>query len=257
MILVLIAIISLLSAGLTLFSGFGLGTILTPVFALFFPLHLAIAMTAIVHFLNNLLKFALLGRHMDFKIVLRFGLPAMVAAFVGSKLLVFLEGIPALASYRLQESTHEILLVKVVIAVIMIVFVALEFTGALEKVNLGKQHHLVGGVLSGLFGGLSGHQGALRSLFLIKANLTKEAFLATGIAIACIVDLVRLGVYTERFEPAVLQANLVPLGVAILFSFLGTYIGNKLIKKVTMKEIQILVSIMLVALAVLLGTGLI
>lgn len=255
--LFLIALISILSAGLTLFSGFGLGTILTPVFALFFPLHLAIAMTAIVHFLNNLLKFVLLGRHMDLKIVLRFGLPAMLAAFAGSKLLVFLEGIPALASYTFLESTHEILLVKVVIAVIMIVFVVLEFTGALEKVNLGKQHHMIGGVLSGLFGGLSGHQGALRSLFLLKANLTKEAFLATGIAIACIVDLVRLGVYSEKFQPVMFSSNLVPLGVAILFSFLGTYIGNKLIKKVTMKEIQILVSIMLVTLAILLGTGVI
>jgi len=45
--LVLIGLAALLTSGLTLFSGFGLGTILMPVFALFFPLPLAIAATAV------------------------------------------------------------------------------------------------------------------------------------------------------------------------------------------------------------------
>ena len=54
-----------LVSGLTLFSGFGLGTLLLPVMALFFPIDAAIALTAIVHCLNNLFKFALLGRHAD------------------------------------------------------------------------------------------------------------------------------------------------------------------------------------------------
>lgn len=38
----------------------------------------------------------------------------------------------------------------------------------------------LGGLLSGFFGGLSGNQGALRSAFLLKAGLSKEAFIATG-----------------------------------------------------------------------------
>lgn len=45
---------ALLASGLTLFSGFGLGTLLMPVVALFFPLELAMAMTAMVHLANNL-----------------------------------------------------------------------------------------------------------------------------------------------------------------------------------------------------------
>lgn len=53
---IIVCIVALLGSGLTLFSGFGLGTILVPVFALFFPIDLAIALTAIVHFLNNLLS---------------------------------------------------------------------------------------------------------------------------------------------------------------------------------------------------------
>ena len=57
---------ALVSSGLTLFSGFGLGTLLMPVFALFFPVEIAIGLTAIVHFLNNLFKLALLGRKSEF-----------------------------------------------------------------------------------------------------------------------------------------------------------------------------------------------
>jgi len=39
-----------------LLSGFGLGTLLLPVFALFFPLPVAIAATALVHLANNFFK---------------------------------------------------------------------------------------------------------------------------------------------------------------------------------------------------------
>ena len=47
---------------LTLFSGFGLGTLLMPVFALFFPVEVAVASTAVVHAANNLFKVGLLAR---------------------------------------------------------------------------------------------------------------------------------------------------------------------------------------------------
>ncbi|MDP3981751.1 MAG: sulfite exporter TauE/SafE family protein, partial [Chlamydiota bacterium] len=45
----MICIVALIASGLTLFLGFGLGTILTPVFAIFFPVPVAIGATAIVH----------------------------------------------------------------------------------------------------------------------------------------------------------------------------------------------------------------
>jgi acyl-CoA reductase-like NAD-dependent aldehyde dehydrogenase len=57
----------------------------------------------------------------------------------------------------------------------------------------------VGGLLSGFFGGLSGHQGALRSVFLLRAGLTKESFIATGVT--DVAEGVRL-VDEEQFGPA-------------------------------------------------------
>ena len=79
----IIGLAAFFASGLTLFSGFGLGTLLLPVMALFFPIDLAIALTAVVHALNNLFKCWLLGRHADRAVVLKFGLPAILSAMLG------------------------------------------------------------------------------------------------------------------------------------------------------------------------------
>ena len=85
---------------LTFFSGFGLGTMLLPVFLLFFPIDLAIAMTAVVHFLNNIFKTGLIGGQAVRDVVLKFGIPALVFAFFGAKVLAYLASPGAHSSRR-------------------------------------------------------------------------------------------------------------------------------------------------------------
>jgi hypothetical protein len=87
---VIVCIAALLASGLTLFSGFGLGTLLMPVVAILSPLEIAIAITAVVHFTHNLFKLALMGHHADRSILLKFGIPAVIAAFIGAALLNWL-----------------------------------------------------------------------------------------------------------------------------------------------------------------------
>ena len=98
-----IGLAALFAAGLTLFSGFGLGTLLTPVFALFFPLPLAIAGTAVVHLANNVFKLGLLVKHADWRVVWRFGLPAMAAAVLGALLLAWIGEMPTWLTWSLGE----------------------------------------------------------------------------------------------------------------------------------------------------------
>ena len=76
---------------LTFFSGFGLGTLLLPFIALFFPIEIAIIYTALIHFLNNIWKMTLLRKSISLKVVLLFGLPAIGGAILGASLLVFLQ----------------------------------------------------------------------------------------------------------------------------------------------------------------------
>jgi uncharacterized membrane protein YfcA len=115
----------------------------------------------------------------------------------------------------------------------------------------------LGGILSGFFGGLSGHQGALRSAFLTKVGLSKEAFIATGVLIACMIDISRMSVYFTNISNMKdsLQWNL--LIVATLAAFVGVYFGNKLVKKITINTIQKIVAFMIIVFAIALGFGIV
>jgi uncharacterized membrane protein YfcA len=260
--LILIGIVSLGTALLTFFSGFGLGTILMPVFALFFPLELAIALTAVVHLLNNLFKITLVWKNIEFKIALLFGVPAMFGAFVGAWLLGKLSASPNLISYVLLEKEIETNVINLVVAALLVSFCVFELNKQLANFSINKKYLPFGGILSGFFGGISGHQGALRSVFLLKAGLSKTGFIATGITIAIAIDVARISVYGSSFLFQNLNTvnngqSIIYVVVACLSAFIGTYFGKTLLKKVTIRNVQVLVSIMLLLFAVLLGLGII
>ena len=113
----------------------------------------------------------------------------------------------------------------------------------------------VGGLLTGFFGGLSGHQGALRSAFLIRAGLARAAFIATGVVIASVVDIARLLVYSERFLAADLMRNGPLLGAAVLAAFSGAVVGSRLLRKISLRFIEVAVAVLLSFIAVGLGSG--
>ena len=102
-----ICLIALLGSGLTLFSGFGLGTILLPVFGLFFPIEIAVVLTALVHFMNNIFKLLLFGKKAHKEVVFKFGIPALVFAFLGAYLLKLLTEMQPLFQYTIAEKTFE------------------------------------------------------------------------------------------------------------------------------------------------------
>lgn len=255
--MIIISLAAFLTAILTFFSGFGLGTILAPVFAIFFPIDVAIALTGVVHFTNNLFKIALVGKHMNKGVLLRFGAPAILAAFVGAWVLMQITEMPTLFSYSMGSRLFEVTPVKLIVALILIVFSVLEILPAVQKVQFGRDKLMIGGALSGFFGGLTGLQGAIRSAFLLKSGLSKEAYIATGVVIACLVDFTRLSVYASRFSQANLLENVPLLVSATLSAIVGAYVGSKLLKKVTLRVIQLMVAVMLIAISLALGAGLI
>lgn len=251
--LLIVCIASLLASALTLFSGFGLGTLLMPVVALFFPLDLAIAMTAMIHLANNLFKIGLLGRKSEGSVLLKFGLPAIAAAFAGAALLTYLGEVKPIYEYQAFGSDRQVTVLKLIIGVLIVSFVVLELSPTFSKMALDRQWLPLGGIISGFFGGLSGHQGAFRSMFLIKAGLGKEAFVATGVVLAVMVDLSRLVIYGVNVS-ADGDAVEWPLVIgASVSAFAGAYVGAKMLKKVTLLSIQLMVS----ALLIVVGAGLI
>lgn len=253
----IIGFTAFLASLLTLFSGFGLGTLLTPVFGIFFPIHVAIALTGIVHLLNNLFKITLLGKNADWSMVIRFGVPSVVGGLLGAWLLAQLIHLPSLSSWHWGDKTFEITPLKLAIACLMLFFTFMELLPGLKKLQFARKYLTTGGLISGFFGGLSGNQGALRSAFLINSGLEKQTYIATGVVIACMVDLTRLPVYFSRFEKATLWNEWPLLLLAVGCAFAGAWIGARFLKKVMFGFIQKITGALMIVFAVLLGLGII
>ena len=245
----------LFGAVLTFFSGFGLGTLMLPVFSLFFPLPVAVGATAVVHLANNIFKFGMVYKHIHYRVFLQFGLPALLAAIGGSYLLDYMGHLGTFHSYQLGQKIHEITILKVVIGSLMIFFALFDLSPRFSGMQIDARYISLGGVLSGFFGGVSGHQGAFRAAFLTKAGLTKEEFIGTSNAIALVIDITRISIYAGTMNFAVFFSEKGVLITGIICAFCGTYFGKELLKKTTLKGIQKVVGVLLLLLGGLFCTG--
>jgi uncharacterized membrane protein YfcA len=224
-----------LSAALTLMTGFGLGTILTPVFLIFYDVKIAILIVAVVHLSNNLLKISLFSRHINIDILKRFGILTLIGAFIGA----FLQG-------KMDSSG-----VKILLGIILIFLGLKEATGFGEKLRLPQKIDFIGGFLSGLLGGFVGNQGAIRSAYLLNYNIPKETFVATAAIIASVVDVTRIPVYIFSNRD-VLTDNGLLLLITTASAFAGTFAGKRFLQKISLKTFKIYIAAMIVIIGVLL-----
>lgn len=256
---IVIGLVAFFVSGLTLFSGFGLGTLLLPTFALFFPVEVAVGATALVHGANSAFKAALLGKNADRELVIKFGVPALLAAVPGAALLGLLASMDPLFTYSLGARVAEVTPVKLTIAVLMSLFGVLELLPNSGGLSFDRSHMVWGGMLSGFFGGLSGHQGALRSAFLAKVAASAPVFVGTTAVIALLVDVMRISTYSLialAGDAAPMNSRgwgLVVTGVGAAFA--GVMLGRRYVHKFTMRAIQILTGTLLLAIAGAMGSG--
>jgi uncharacterized protein len=254
---------AMLASGLTMYSGFGLGTLLLPVFAVFFPVETAVAATAVVHGANNVFKVILLGRHADRNLVVKFGVPAIFAALAGAAALGFVAGLGEITTYSIGPVTGKITPLRLIVGILMFVFAMFELLPRLKRLQFDRDYLFLGGLLSGFFGGLSGHQGALRSAFLAKVGISAQAFVGTNAVIGFMVDAARIAAYAYIFIAAGNtvgftgreELHLVITGV--LAAFAGVLIGKRFLHKITMATIQTLVGVLLTIVSIALAAGII
>lgn len=252
----IIGLVAFLASGLTLYSGFGLGTILLPAFALFFPVPIAVAATAVVHLLNNLFKGGLLGRQAHWPTVLRFGLPAIPFAVLGAWVLSELGSTAAIFQWSAFGTIFAPTAASVVIGLVMIAFAILELQPWFQRLAAPPRFMAIGGAFTGFVGGLTGQQGAFRSMFLLKSGLEPARFIPTGVLIAVLVDLSRLPIYALTFSGTDLalarhEGELIVVGT--LAAFAGAYLGARYLKKATVEIVRMIVA----GLMLLIGTALV
>lgn len=253
----IIAVIVFITSGLTLYSGFGLSTILMPIFAIFFPISVAIALTALIHLINNIFKLAVLWHNINWSVTWRFGSTAIFAAIPGAWLLVALSDLPTMISYEIAGKTASVTPIKMMVGVLLMAFATVEFSSVSKKIKPSPSLLPFGGLLSGFFGGLTGHQGAFRSLFLIHMNLDKHSFIATNAAIAALIDIPRLIIYGMNITVLKNHVEVHLIVIATVAAFAGVVVAKNSLQKITINCIKKLIATFVYTLSLLLILGLI
>jgi hypothetical protein len=195
------------AGGVAALSGFGIGSLLTPMLAVRIGTKLAVAAVAIPHAAGTALRFWLLRKAIDRRVLWSFGLTSAAGGLLGA----------LLHSYAASRA------LTIVFACLLIFAGVLGLTGLARRMRFRGAAAWAAGALSGAFGGLVGNQGGIRSAAMLGLDVPRDAFIATATAIALMVDGARLPVYlwTEGRELAGLWPALAALSVGVLAGTLG------------------------------------
>jgi uncharacterized membrane protein YfcA len=230
--LCLLAIVSALAGAIASVSGFGIGSLLTPLLGVRVGTKLAVAAVSIPHAAATALRWWLMRAHVDRKLLWSFGLMSAAGGLAGA-LLHNYAGSPVLT---------------LVFGVLLVFTGIMGLTGLSDRMRFRGWVGWVAGAVSGLLGGLVGNQGGIRSAAMLGFDVPRHAFVATATAVGLIVDAARLPVYLASQGDEI--AELWPfLLTAIAGTILGTIVGERLLRRLPEKLYRRLVA----ALVMLLG----
>ncbi len=227
----IVAVVGVLAGAVASVVGFGVGSLLTPLLSVRVGTQLAVAAVSVPHFLATGLRFFRLRAHVDRRVLLGFGVASAAGGLAGALL-------HAAAGSRALASVFGALLLFVGIS---------ELTGLSRRLRFSGWVAWVAGGLSGLFGGLVGNQGGIRSAALLGFEVPKEAFVATATAIGLIVDLARMPVYFATQAGRILAIWPWVLA-AIAGTIAGTLLGVRVLRWIPEPVFRRVVAIILLGL---------
>ena len=212
-------------------AGFGIGSVLTPLLAARVGTRLAVAAVSIPHVIGTAVRFWRLRGHLDRRVFLWFGVTSAAGGLTGALLHEY-------ASNRTLAIVFGCLLLFVGVS---------ELTGLMKRVRFGRAAAWIAGALSGLFGGLVGNQGGIRSAALLAFDIDKTAFVATATAVGLVVDAARMPVYVVTEHAGL--ARMAPLiAIATAGVVLGTVTGTRVLSRVPHSTFRATVAVLLLAL---------
>ena len=230
---VITALAAIAAGAIASISGFGIGSILTPLLATWLGTKLAVALVSVPHFLGTALRFWLIREHVDRRILLSFGITSALGGLTGALLHVWLRS--SILSF--------------VLAALLVFAGVMGLTGAAKRLRFGHKAAWVAGALSGVFGGLVGNQGGIRWPALPGFDIRRDAFVATATAIALLVDLFRMPVYAATQWRPILSAW--PLmTVATIGVIAGTLIGKTVLGWIPERSFRLLIAAIVLAMGI-------
>ena len=206
---------SVIAGGVAAVSGFGIGSLLTPLLAARYGTKLAVAIASIPHLVATAARFLGLRRQIDRRIFLNFGILSAAGGLLGALLNA--------------KANNPIL--AIVFGCLLVFAGVSGLGGFVDRMRFGRRMARFAGALSGFFGGLVGNQGGIRSAALLGFDIHKEALVATATAIALIVDGARMPVYLAVETRRILDAWPI-LAVAITGVLLGTFWGVRFLRRI-------------------------
>ncbi len=231
--LILLSLLTLLASVIGTISGFGISSIMIPIMSLFYPLPLTLLFVAIIHLFGDIWKIVFFRRSANWRIILLFGIPGILFSYVGATM-----------SFNVPANT-----LKQLLGGFLLVYVLFLIYQQNWKLTATNSSSILGGSLSGIFAGIFGVGGAVRSAFLMAYNLPKEMFIFTSGMIALFVDVTRITKYL--MGGTTMPVNfLYILFVLVPLSLLGAYIAKRIVDKVSQKLFRIIIAVLLGLIAV-------
>jgi uncharacterized membrane protein YfcA len=231
---VIATVAAVIAGAIASISGFGIGSVLTPVLASQFDVRLAIALVSLPHLAGTFVRFLLVRTHIDRDVLLGFGAASAIGGLAGAALQAVVQS-AALA----------------VIFGLLLVFAGLgSLTGFAQRMRFsGRRSALVGGALSGLLGGLVGNQGGIRAAALLGFDVSRQAFIATATAVALIVDGARIPVYLVT-QGADIAPRWPLIALLAIGAVAGTLLGERTLRRMSETVFRQVVGVLLLVLGV-------
>lgn len=238
--LLLVVIVALIAGAIASVAGFGIGSLLTPLVGLQLDIRVAIAIVSIPHLIATAIRYWMLHKHVDWRVLGSFGLTSAAGGLAGAYLGAFITS-PILTA----------------VLGVLLVFAGLSgLTGWARRMRFSGWTAWVAGAISGFFGGLVGNQGGIRSAALFGFDLPKQAFVATATAVALLVDGARMPVYffTQWRDIAAAWPYVVAATVGVVA---GTLVGERLLRRIPEATFRTVVSgiILVLGAALLIGAA--
>jgi len=228
---ILAAAVGVIAGAIAAVSGFGIGSVLTPLLAARYGTKLAVAIVSVPHLVGTAVRFARLRQHIDRRVLIRFGVLSAIGGLLGALLNARADS-PALT---------------IVFGLLLLFAGVTSLFGLAERMRFGRKTAWAAGALSGIFGGMVGNQGGIRSAALLGFEIDKESFVATATAIALIVDGARMPVYAITQHRAI-AAAWIPIAFATAGVLVGTLWGVRLLRRIPEEVFRRAVSVLVLLL---------
>ena len=210
--LALLLVAGILSGATASIAGFGIGSLLTPLFAAHIGMTTAIAAVAVPHAIATAFRCWRLRASIDWRVMRSFGVASAIGGVAGALLYTRF-------SNRALTITLGVLLLATALAA---------WTNWTRRARLGAGAAGAVGFVSGGFGGVAGNQGGLRAAALFAFALAPAAFVATSTATGLLVDAARLPFYLWRAGATLLPLS-APIGAATVGVVIGTVLGERVL----------------------------